>query len=68
MTFDAGNSVALAVWIPGSMTTLALATAPVTSALCQKYNCRYVTACGSILCAIGIISSSFAGSIQVRSY
>ena len=47
------------------MTTLALATAPITSALCQKFNCRYVTALGAILSATGIIASSFAGSIQV---
>ena len=65
MTFD-GASVALAAWIPASMTTLALATAPITSALCQKYNCRYVTACGALLCASGIIASSFASTIQVN--
>ena len=64
-TFNVGTSVALAAWIPGSMTTLALATAPITSALCQKYNCRYVTACGAILSACGIIASSFARTIQV---
>ena len=60
--------MALAAWIPGSMTTLALATAPITSALCQKYNCRYVTACGAILSACGIIASSFARTIQVTFY
>ena len=65
ITFDVGTSIALAAWIPGIMTTLALATAPITSALCQKYNCRYVTAVGAILSATGIISSSFAGTIQV---
>ena len=65
ITFDVGTSIALAAWIPGIMTTLALATAPITSALCQKYNCRYGTAVGAILSATGIISSSFAGTIQV---
>ena len=58
-------SVSLAAWIPGSMTTFALATAPVTSALCQKFNCRWVTMAGSLLCFSGIVLSSFAPTIEV---
>ena len=59
------SSVALASWIPASMTTLALAMAPFTSALCQRYNCRNVTFIGSLLCFIGITLSSFASSVEI---
>ena len=48
----------------GITTTIALATTPITSALCQKYNCRYVTMAGSLLSTIGILASAFAPSIQ----
>ena len=56
-------SVTLASWIPASMTTLALAMAPIASALCQKFNCRYVTFLGSIICALGISLSSLATGV-----
>uniref|UniRef100_A0A0K2T0D8 Major facilitator superfamily (MFS) profile domain-containing protein n=1 Tax=Lepeophtheirus salmonis TaxID=72036 RepID=A0A0K2T0D8_LEPSM len=56
-------SVTLASWIPASMTTFALAMAPIASALCQKFNCRWVTVFGSLLCALGISLSSFANGI-----
>ena len=46
------------------MTTLALAMAPFASALCQRFNCRNVTFVGSILCFIGIASSSFAKNVE----
>lgn len=46
------------------MTTLALAMAPFASGLCQKFNCRTVTFAGSILCFIGITSSSFAPNVE----
>ena len=59
-----GASVMLASWIPAFMTTLALASAPVASALCQKYNCRYVTFVGSMLTAMGIASSALAPGIK----
>ncbi|QQP53870.1 Uncharacterized protein FKW44_006501, partial [Caligus rogercresseyi] len=56
-------SVTIASWIPASMTTLALAMAPIASALCQRFNCRLVTFLGSLLCAAGISLSSLANGI-----
>ena len=58
------SSVLLAAWIPAGMTTIALAMAPFASALCQRFNCRNVTFVGSILCFVGITSSSFAQNIE----
>ena len=58
------SSVTLAAWIPASMTTLALAMAPLASALCQRFNCRNVTFVGSLLCFIGISSSSLAQNVE----
>ncbi len=57
-------SVSLAAWIPAAMTTLALALAPVASALCQRFNCRSVTLVGSLLCFVGISLSSLAKNVE----
>lgn len=58
------SSVSLASWIPAGMTSVALVMAPVTSAFCQKYNCRYVTFAGSIICTLGISLSSLAPNME----
>ena len=58
LTTFSNTSVSLASWIPASMTSFALAMAPFASALCQKYNCRYVTMMGSLICALGLVLSS----------
>ncbi|TRY67846.1 hypothetical protein TCAL_11469 [Tigriopus californicus] len=58
------SSVSLASWIPAGMTSVALVMAPVTSAFCQKYNCRYVTIAGSIICTLGISLSSLAPNME----
>ena len=52
------ENISLAAWIPAVMTTTALAMAPIASALCQRFNCRYVTALGSILAFTGVSLSS----------
>jgi MFS family permease len=58
------SSVTLAAWIPASMTTLALALAPIASALCQKFNCRNVTLAGALFCSFGIALSSLAQNVE----
>lgn len=58
----ADTSTAVAAWIPAILSTLCLALAPVTSALCQKFTCRAVVFFGGLFCAAGLISSYFATS------
>ncbi len=58
-----GASKGLASWIPAVMVSMALAVAPVTSALCQNLDCRRVTFAGSALCAAGLGLSSLAPSL-----
>ena len=58
------GNIALASWIPAVMTTTALAMAPVASGLCQRFNCRYVTALGSVLAFIGVTLSAVLPSLQ----
>ena len=58
------GNISLASWIPAVMTTTALAMAPVASALCQKFNCRYVTAMGSILAFSGVTLSAIMPNLQ----
>ena len=58
------DSISTAAWIPAVMTTTALAMAPIASALCQRFNCRYVTALGSILAFTGVTLSSVMPNLQ----
>ena len=58
------DSISLAAWIPAVMTTTALAMAPIASGLCQRFNCRYVTALGSILAFTGVTLSSVMPNLQ----
>ena len=58
------DSISLASWIPAVMTTTALAMAPVASALCQRFNCRYVTALGSFLAFSGVTLSAVMPNLQ----
>ena len=58
------DNISLASWIPAVMTTTALAMAPIASALCQRFNCRYVTALGSILASLGVAVSSGMPNLQ----
>ena len=52
------DNISLLSWIPGTLTTTALATAPVASALCQRLNCRVVTMMGGLLASLGILLSA----------
>ncbi|KAK6641216.1 hypothetical protein RUM44_012925 [Polyplax serrata] len=54
------TSAAVAAWIPAILSTLCLALAPVTSALCQKFTCRSVVFLGGLFCSAGLVSSYFA--------
>ena len=58
------ENISLASWIPAVMTTTALAMAPIASALCQRFNCRYVTASGSVLAFLGVALSSTMPNLQ----
>ena len=58
------ENISLASWIPAVMTTTALAMAPIASALCQRFNCRYVTALGSVLAFLGVAMSSCMPNLQ----
>ena len=58
------ESKTLASWIPAAITSISLIMSPVTSALCTKYTCRYVTLAGALCCSGGLILSSFASSIE----
>ena len=56
----------IASWIPAAMTTTALAMAPVASALCQRLNCRLVTAAGKYVDTIDFPSSNLGNTYNVR--
>ena len=60
-----GASKSLASWIPAAMVSTALAVAPVTSALCQRLDCRRVTLAGSVLCFCGMALSSLAPTLPL---
>ncbi|XP_026331363.1 monocarboxylate transporter 12, partial [Hyposmocoma kahamanoa] len=54
------SSESVASWIPAALSTLCLALAPLSSALCEKYSCRLVVFIGGLFCATGLILSSLS--------
>ncbi|XP_048480059.1 monocarboxylate transporter 12 isoform X2 [Plutella xylostella] len=54
------SSESVASWIPAVLSTLCLALAPVSSALCEKYSCRLVVFVGGLFCATGLALSFFS--------
>lgn len=57
------SSASLASWIPAILSSLCLALAPVSSALCERFSCRIVVFIGGLFCATGLISCYFATSL-----
>ncbi|KAI5636793.1 major facilitator superfamily domain-containing protein [Phthorimaea operculella] len=51
------SSESMASWIPAALSTLCLALAPLSSALCEKYSCRLVVFIGGLFCATGLALS-----------
>ncbi|CAG4980554.1 unnamed protein product [Parnassius apollo] len=54
------SSESVASWIPAALSTLCLALAPLSSALCEKYSCRLVVFIGGLFCATGLALSFFS--------
>ncbi|XP_039762775.1 monocarboxylate transporter 12-B [Pararge aegeria] len=54
------SSESVASWIPAALSTLCLALAPLSSALCEKYSCRLVVFIGGLFCATGLAVSYFS--------
>ncbi|KAJ0184369.1 hypothetical protein K1T71_000792 [Dendrolimus kikuchii] len=54
------SSESVASWIPAALSTLCLALAPLSSALCEKYSCRTVVFIGGLFCATGLALSFFS--------
>ncbi|KAJ8704748.1 hypothetical protein PYW08_012068 [Mythimna loreyi] len=54
------SSESVASWIPAALSTLCLALAPLSSALCEKYSCRLVVFIGGLFCATGLALSYFS--------
>ncbi|CAK1547893.1 unnamed protein product [Leptosia nina] len=54
------SSESVASWIPAALSTLCLALAPLSSALCEKYSCRLVVFIGGLFCASGLALSYFS--------
>ncbi|XP_045541242.1 monocarboxylate transporter 2-like [Papilio machaon] len=54
------SSESVASWIPAALSTLCLALAPLSSALCEKYSCRLVVFIGGLFCATGLAMSFFS--------
>ncbi|CAH0602449.1 unnamed protein product [Chrysodeixis includens] len=54
------SSASIASWIPAALSTLCLALAPLSSALCEKYSCRLVVFIGGLFCATGLALSYFS--------
>ncbi|XP_026483097.1 monocarboxylate transporter 12-like [Vanessa tameamea] len=54
------SSESVASWIPAALSTLCLALAPLSSALCEKYSCRLVVFIGGLFCATGLAVSFFS--------
>ncbi|XP_060808392.1 monocarboxylate transporter 12-like [Amyelois transitella] len=54
------SSESVASWIPAALSTLCLALAPLSSALCEKYSCRLVVFIGGLFCAAGLALSYFS--------
>ncbi|XP_021205733.2 monocarboxylate transporter 12 [Bombyx mandarina] len=54
------SSASVASWIPAALSTLCLALAPLSSALCEKYSCRLVVFIGGLFCASGLALSFFS--------
>nr|XP_049695935.1 monocarboxylate transporter 12-like [Helicoverpa armigera] len=54
------SSESVASWIPAALSTLCLALAPLSSALCEKYSCRVVVFIGGLFCATGLALSYFS--------
>ncbi|VVD02528.1 unnamed protein product [Leptidea sinapis] len=53
------SSESVASWIPAALSTLCLALAPLSSALCEKYSCRLVVFVGGVFCATGLAVSFY---------
>ncbi|XP_048003151.1 monocarboxylate transporter 12-like [Leguminivora glycinivorella] len=54
------SSESVASWIPAALSTLCLALAPLSSALCEKYSCRLVVFIGGLFCGTGLALSYFS--------
>ncbi|XP_068627166.1 monocarboxylate transporter 12-like [Battus philenor] len=54
------SSESVASWIPAALSTLCLALAPLSSALCEKYSCRLVVFIGGLFCGTGLALSFFS--------
>ncbi|XP_073966655.1 monocarboxylic acid transporter silnoon [Choristoneura fumiferana] len=54
------SSESVASWIPAALSTLCLALAPLSSALCEKYSCRLVVFVGGLFCGTGLALSYFS--------
>ena len=49
-------------WIGSLLASMPLLSGPIASALTDRYGCRCVTICGSLMAALGFLLASFAGS------
>lgn len=58
------SSASVASWIPAVLSSLCLALAPVSSALCERFSCRIVVFMGGLFCAAGLMLSYFATSLM----
>ncbi|GBP74217.1 Monocarboxylate transporter 12 [Eumeta japonica] len=58
-----GSSESVASWIPAALSTLCLALAPLSSAMCEKYSCRVVVFVGGLFCAAGLALSYFSTTL-----
>ncbi|CAG9577674.1 unnamed protein product [Danaus chrysippus] len=57
------SSESVASWIPAALSTLCLALAPLSSALCEKYSCRLVVFAGGLCCGAGLALSYFSNGL-----
>ncbi|XP_041983756.1 monocarboxylate transporter 12 [Aricia agestis] len=57
------SSESVASWIPAALSTLCLALAPLSSALCEKYSCRLVVFVGGLFCGAGLALSYFSSGL-----
>ncbi|XP_026729145.1 monocarboxylate transporter 10-like [Trichoplusia ni] len=59
-----GESKGKTAWIAGIFMAMPLLSGPIASFLTDRYGCRRVTICGSILAAIGFVISAFVDNME----